>query len=132
MTIPEDKMLKVLVSVGEDEVGGKFITPEEYPSVSEFVDAIYKNSIEKVVQVTDLDKIYDIGSKFNSKTNKFAKDSATKHLHLSSDDHVFLIIADSTVVYIDILRSPQFDGMIAAYQSNPTFTFTEVKRGQYR
>ncbi len=133
MTIAQDKMLKILVSVDEDQVGGKFVTKTNYPIFEDLVNALKFGNPITIIKVDSGNPVYKIGTAFDEETQTFsATEADIQMIHTDPFSEVFIFVSDSKIVYIDILETAKFDGMIAAYQSSPTFSIEEVPYGQFR
>lgn len=133
MTISKDKMLKITMLVDDEQVGGMLVKSINYDVYSELVSSLQNNNPITVVEIPSGNPIFRVGTTFDENTNSFSGDeSDIQSVNNTPGLHVFALISNSKVVYVHQLTSPTFDGMIAAYQSNPTFTIEELDNGRFQ
>lgn len=130
MNIEKDKMLKITVAVDNEPAGGMFVTTETYQQFSKLIDSIVSGKSISVVKTEIYKPIYKVGSVLDE--NFVGNEEDIIGSNPSTELEVFMLVCDNEVVYLDNLRYDYFEGLIAAYQSNPTFTIEQVPHGQFR
>lgn len=127
MIIEEGKAIKIDISVEGEQVGGFLVVDKNFNNFHHFLEALENNKEILVFNVRHGDPVYKIGSLFDYTTQSFVENDSNKQgVHATESHEMFAFIADSRLVYIDVINGQKFPGIVAAYLSSPTFSMEEV------
>jgi hypothetical protein len=133
MTIEQGKAIKINISVEGDLVGGFLVVEQTFNQFHHFIEALENGHKVSVFNVEYGDSVYKIGSAFDEEKQEFVENDLHKQgVHLEQNSEMFAFIADSKLVYIDVVSKQMFPQLIAAYLSDPVITMEEVSDDRSR
>ncbi len=126
-------MIKISLLVGEERAGGMIATSSNYHLYERLIDAIKNSEDISVLSISHGDPVYKPGTAFNKKAGKFfATRFDIQKVNDNEESEAFHIVGDTSVLYSEILDKETFPGIIAAYQSGPTFAIEELDNVRFK
>lgn len=128
MTVDSNQIIKISVVVDGEIAGGMIANSSNHSLYSHLIDAINSGDDIHVLQVSSGHNIYKNGTPFDKKANVFnATEEDILRVNNYASLQAFSLVGNRSVLYTEILDPQTQAGLVAAYQSSPTFTVQELE-----